>query len=65
LGQHCSPPARRCLRPRPGAGVKVERPAGRTTLTPARTAVASRDGGAWSTARQRAGTWNCKPCHAA
>ena len=36
---------RSCLRPRPAAAVKVEPPAGGTTLTAARTAVASGGGG--------------------
>jgi hypothetical protein len=43
------------LKRRSGAGVKVERSAGRTTLTSARTGVASGRGGRGSTPSQRAG----------
>jgi hypothetical protein len=43
------------LRRRSGAGVKVERPAGRTTLTPARTGVASGGGRRGWTSSRRAG----------
>jgi hypothetical protein len=50
---------------RPGAGVKVERPAGRTTLTPARTGVAFDGGGRGPTPSRSAGCGGCQPCRAA
>jgi Transposase, Mutator family len=56
---------RRCPGRRPAASVKVELPAGRTTLTEARTAVACGCGGRWSTAERRAARWDCECCRAA
>ena len=54
-------PARSCLILRPAAAVKVERPAGRTTLTAVRTAVASGCGRAQLTAKRRAGRGTGSP----
>ena len=56
---------RSCLMSRPAAAVKVERPAGRTTLTAVRTAVASGSWRAQLTAERRAGHWDWKSCRAA